>query len=603
MGLTFAVAILLGALASPPAVRAETDEFPDSGGGEAVPAWSVARLKVVDGSAWLSSPDDEDWQEIDGNAPLSKGARVQVPEGSTADVYLNGGTRVRLRAGADLELRDLRENRASLTLSEGRAGFVLPEDDFLEPVNVTLPDGQIVRFAKAGSYRLTVGGIDEESVVQVRSGEARVKIGDVKYRIRAGEEGYIDDTVSIGRLADASPGDEEPPPPAMNEVESSVEAPPTVVYELQDYGEWVTVPSYGPCWRPRVAAGWSPYYFGRWAWVDPLGWSWVSSEPWGWYPYRCGNWFLDPVLGWCWSPRGAFVSVSWTSGHRYYRPAGYYPATVRFVREGGSVRWVPLRPGERFGRNSIPRGDHSLGGWRQPIPRQTVFVREPRRGGAPVWRDAHVDRPDRRPPAKPAPVVRTPRNGMPSRVPGEVGRPPRSDRGQDRRPTGQPVIRGGNGGESGGRGGNPPRERRFSPPDPSSSRAGQGVPSPGRKIEEPRDPGAGGTRTNPRPEVNRPVPRPDAVRPVPRPEPRIAPRPETRPEPRVERRPEPKVERRPEPKVERRPEPQVEPVRPPVERPAPNIDRPRVQEPREREPREDRPQRDGGSDGGGRRGR
>ena len=165
--------------------------------------------------------------------------------------------------------------------------------------------------------------------------------------------------------------------------------------ELREYGEWVNVPTYGTVWRPRVATGWSPYVYGRWVWISPYGWTWVSNEPWGWYPYRCGYWLTDPFYGWIWSPYNAFVSVNFVFGSNRYRHHNVYlrPATVRFVPAGGNVRWVPLRPGERYRPAGYAYGDARLARWNRPLDRGRVFVRGgPDRREWRDWNAVHTER-------------------------------------------------------------------------------------------------------------------------------------------------------------------------------------------------------------------
>jgi hypothetical protein len=112
-------------------------------------------------------------------------------------------------------------------------------------------------------------------------------------------------------------------------------------------------------------------------WIVPYGWTWVSDEPWGWYPYRCGYWLTDPVFGWIWSPYNAFASVNFVFGSNRYRHYNVFfrPATVRFIPEGRNVRWVPLRPGERFRPAGFARGDARLAQWNRPLESGRVFVR------------------------------------------------------------------------------------------------------------------------------------------------------------------------------------------------------------------------------------
>jgi len=103
--------------------------------------------------------------------------------------------------------------------------------------------------------------------------------------------------------------------------------PETFEQPLAAYGDWVESPTYGHVWRPRVAAGWRPYYYGRWEWTNE-GWLWVSDEPFGWATYHYGRWAYDPGLGWIWVP-----GYQWA------------PAWVSWRSSGDVVGWAPLAPG------------------------------------------------------------------------------------------------------------------------------------------------------------------------------------------------------------------------------------------------------------------
>src|SRR5262249_5354707 len=114
--------------------------------------------------------------------------------------------------------------------------------------------------------------------------------------------------------------------------------------ELDRYGAWRVVPTYGSVWMPTgMPSGWAPYSTGSWA-LDPFyGWTWVDTAPWGWAPYHYGRWgFVDGF--WAWAPGPVVV-----------RPV-YAPALVAFfggpsarvsVSIGGPVvGWVALGWGE-----------------------------------------------------------------------------------------------------------------------------------------------------------------------------------------------------------------------------------------------------------------
>jgi hypothetical protein len=116
------------------------------------------------------------------------------------------------------------------------------------------------------------------------------------------------------------------------------------VSDLDRYGAWRVVPSYGAVWVPTAEpSGWVPYSTGSWT-LDPFyGWTWVDTAPWGWAPYHYGRWVSVDGF-WAWAPGPVVV-----------RPV-YAPALVAFfggprvgvgISIGGPVvGWVPLGWGE-----------------------------------------------------------------------------------------------------------------------------------------------------------------------------------------------------------------------------------------------------------------
>jgi hypothetical protein len=124
-----------------------------------------------------------------------------------------------------------------------------------------------------------------------------------------------------------------PPPPAYEP------PPPDVVTtyqaDLSPYGGWVTVGTYGQCWRPNgIAADWQPYTVGHWVDTDQ-GWAWVSDPAeanWGFVTYHYGRWYQDPSNGWVWVP-----GTTWA------------PAWVAWRSGGGYCGWAALPPQCGFG--------------------------------------------------------------------------------------------------------------------------------------------------------------------------------------------------------------------------------------------------------------
>lgn len=95
---------------------------------------------------------------------------------------------------------------------------------------------------------------------------------------------------------------------------------------LANYGDWVSVPSYGQVWHPWAVATWQPMVHGQWVWT-PQGWMWASYEPFGWVVYHYGYWDFNPSVGWFWVP-----GTQW------------YPVRVNWMYYGGYAAWAPMGP-------------------------------------------------------------------------------------------------------------------------------------------------------------------------------------------------------------------------------------------------------------------
>jgi hypothetical protein len=353
---------------------------------EGVSAYSVARLKIFEGSVWVRTADSGDWEEYFHNSPVAERSRISVPEGSEAELQFHGGQFMLLTPGTEVDIQRMDVGMTVFRLRGGEIRFDLPEHDFA-PVRVLVPQDAQVDFRVPGKYWVTAGD-DGQSRVVVRAGEGTVVTGSGESAVKAGQEARVGRDVRIGRYAEGA--EEYGAPHPLSDEERAAGIPPAAAYELRDYGEWVYSRQYGYVWRPRVAEGWSPYYYGRWVWISPYGWTWVSHEPWGWYPYHYGYWHIDPFFGWVWYPFRSFVSVSFIFGghhfHHFHGHAHFFPARVRFVRDGRDVRWVPLRPGERFERGTFTRADKRLTRWDRQLGDGTVFVRTDGRKDT-EWRD------------------------------------------------------------------------------------------------------------------------------------------------------------------------------------------------------------------------
>lgn len=354
---------------------------------EGIPSYSVTRLKIFEGSVWVRTPDSGEWEEFFTNSPIPERARVSVPGDSEAELQFHGGQFMLLTGDTEVDLRRLEDDITVFRIRTGEIRFDLPEEDFA-PVKVLVPNDARVDLQVPGKYWLFAKEGEDPRLV-VRAGEATATTDRGESTVRRGEEARIGTDILVGPYA-GGPGEGPREEIILSDEERQAGVPPTAASELRQYGEWVYSSEYGYVWRPRVAPGWSPYYYGRWVWISPYGWTWISYEPWGWYPYHYGYWYTDPIFGWVWYPFHSFFSVSFVFGHHHFshfhHRVHFFPCTVRFVRDGRSVRWVPLKPGERFRRVSFTRADKRLTRWERPLREGTVFVRREGDKGR-EWRD------------------------------------------------------------------------------------------------------------------------------------------------------------------------------------------------------------------------
>jgi hypothetical protein len=371
-----ALAALIAVVAGAPAAYAQSDQdsgYPsdDYGSGYSDPEirQTVARLAYISGDVSFGRGDDPDvWQRADSNTPMTLGDRVWTA-GGRLELQVHGGNLIRLAKATDLVALNLTEDTKQFSQSAGVASYRirrLADDEVFE---VDTPNAAIT-FERTGDYRIDVRP-DGHTRVQVRRGRAIVASAGGQVPLGSGDamliEGYDPPSYDMIPIAhrDGWDGWVAERDARYSNVRSYeyVSADIAGVEDLDQYGRWQQVPSYGWCWTPAtVAVGWQPYRAGRWIWQDPWGWTWVSSEPWGWAPYHYGRWVVASSR-WFWVPVAPRVAV-----------ATYSPALVAFVGGGPGfsvsvgvgtdyIGWFPLAPRDPF----IPW-------WGRPVTQVNVNV-------------------------------------------------------------------------------------------------------------------------------------------------------------------------------------------------------------------------------------
>ena len=134
LALAAMLAVLAAAEWAKPALSADRDVEE-----EGFSAYSVARLKVFDGTVWVRLPDSGEWEEYSTNTPIQERSRINVPEGAEAELQFHGGQYVLLTAGTEVDVRKFDAEGTAFRLRSGEIRFDLPADDF-SPVGVAVPE-------------------------------------------------------------------------------------------------------------------------------------------------------------------------------------------------------------------------------------------------------------------------------------------------------------------------------------------------------------------------------------------------------------------------------------------------------------------------------
>ncbi len=341
------------------------------------------RLSYLDGEVSHWRPGAEEWASARANLPLAEGDALYTGNDANLEVQFGPRSFVRADEYTQLSLMAQDERRIQFKVAGGLASFDLRSLDVGDTVEVSTPNAIFV-IAHPGYYRVEVGERATHFITR-RGGEATVTTADGRtLAIYPSEDIVITagDPVQVATYAAPEPdawdrwNDERSD--RVGESMSARYLPPGVygAEELDYYGHWRVVPTYGSVWIPYgVTVGWVPYSTGYWVWDPYYTWTWVDDAPWGWAPFHYGRWvYIDGY--WAWAP-----------GPVIRRPV-YSPALVAFLIHGGDVSvrvglpglwWVALSWGEPV----IPwwgpahyRGRPWWGGWGGPRIVNNVVIRQ-----------------------------------------------------------------------------------------------------------------------------------------------------------------------------------------------------------------------------------
>jgi hypothetical protein len=339
------VAGLLAALVVPAAAQTNEDQTAETG--------SYGYFRVVEGAATLT-PVDGERAGIEINQPLLAGDQLSVPERAHVEIVLADHNLLRVDGGSELVIERQagetgRDDQATvIRLIEGNVQLAVVQDSLGDQLpRIDTPNAAIY-VKNYGIYRLTAQS-DGFSQVVVRRGTAEVVTDQDRQTVRADQEAAIesgnaeaqeagidvrqagafdslerwarrldDEAASALRVA-TNPGD-------AGDLGNLDENLRYQASSLASYGSWVSVEG-NRYWRPRVEAGWRPYWHGRWAYT-PAGLTWIAYEPWGWVPFHYGSWNFLEGYGWVWQPgyvwSPAWVYWYWGPSYVGWCPTGFY---------------------------------------------------------------------------------------------------------------------------------------------------------------------------------------------------------------------------------------------------------------------------------------
>lgn len=315
------------------------------------PPTRAARLQYMTGSVSVQPHGTDDWVAGTLNRPLTNSDNIWADKDSKAEINV-GTALIRIGAESSLTLTNVDENTVQLQLHQGAMNLHVRRLYDGEIYEVDTPN-QAFTVQKPGDYRFDVDPNTDKTVITVWRGAGQSTGNGPAVEIRENQQARFTNGTSMQHDIHGVPGldgfdewarsrDER----FENSKSARYVSPDVVGYEdLDEYGTWRDVPSYGHVWVPTgVGVGWAPYRYGHWVWISPWGWTWVEDEPWGYAPFHYGRWvYYDSY--WAWAPGPIYVRpyyapalVAWFGGPSFGVSIGF----------GGGYGWCPLGFGEPY---------------------------------------------------------------------------------------------------------------------------------------------------------------------------------------------------------------------------------------------------------------
>src|SRR5258706_4165490 len=318
------------------------------------PPGRVARLNYMQGSVSFQPGGESDWVQASPNRPLTTGDNLWTDRNSRGELHI-GSTALRLSSETGISFLNLDDRTIQIQLAQGSLNVHLRRLDDGDAFEVDTPNLAFT-VDRPGDYRFDVDPQGQNTYITVRQGGGEATGGGSNFHLDAGENARVSGTdtlrFDVGRAERPDDFDDwsrsrdvrEERAPSARYVSRDV-----IGYaDLDDYGEWRSVPDYGTVWFPsRVSSDWAPYRNGHWAWIAPWGWTWVEDEPWGFAHFHYGKW-ANVRGGWCWVPGPVVVRPVYAPALVAFVGGPRFSVGVSFGGGGGGVAWFPLGPREGY---------------------------------------------------------------------------------------------------------------------------------------------------------------------------------------------------------------------------------------------------------------
>jgi len=333
----------------------------------------VARISFIRGYAQVKRADGDDWETATLNLPLVEGDEIATGLDSRIEIQFDNAQFLRLAENSYVKLTVLKDEGTALSLSLGTLSLTITRfDKDRSYFEIDAPKTTLA-IQKTGQYRIDAGNIGAEQVrVAVDGGgEVRVYSETAGFSLKSGRSARVfisGDNAGEWENEDLAGYADDFDKWSLERDDLVAQSLASAYYgkyydqdiyganDLNGYGSWVNLNSYGNVWQPSptaigLYANWSPYRYGAWRWIAPFGWTWVNDEPWGWATYHYGRWFYNSG-NWYWSP------------YSYYRPvrSWWFPALVAFNSFNNNVYWYPLSYHHHYCNYNAYYNNHHGGG-------------------------------------------------------------------------------------------------------------------------------------------------------------------------------------------------------------------------------------------------